>query len=145
MKRLALIVPICVVAWFTACSRQPTKLEFLRVEADCLKSYCSSNATAAEAALLGCETYARQCQESGLNGILYDQVLFRTYGRLYLVSQHLGRSQLAEQYLQKATERHRKFSGELGRNNPPTIVMRGLIEQEVDQGLTVVWKTQRPP
>jgi hypothetical protein len=141
MKRVALIMSVCAVAWFAGCFRQPTKSEFLKIEADCFRCYCFSNAPVAEAALLECERYARQCQENSVNDILYDEVLFRTYGRLYLVSRHLGKRQAAEEYLQKAAECQRRFSGNPARTNRPTMVMRGLIEQDVDHGLTVVWKS----
>jgi hypothetical protein len=142
MKGLASIGTALAVAGAVGCSKQPTKSEFLRIEADCFKCYCFSNAPVAEAALLECERYAHQCREHSVNHIPYDEVLFRIYGRLYLVSKHLDRSQAAEQYLQKAAECYRRSSGNPARTNRPTMVMRGLIEQDVDQGLTVAWKTQ---
>ncbi len=66
MQRLALIVAVLAVAWVVCWAKQPTRPEFLRIEAKRLKCYCSINAPAAEAAHLECERYGRQWQENGV-------------------------------------------------------------------------------
>lgn len=142
MKQLMASIFVLATVCLVGCAKCPTREEFLRKETECLKCYCVSNATAAEAALLECARYARQCQTAGVNGIKYDEVFARIYGRLYLVERHLGNSRAAEEYLDKIAQ----FYAGPGRVRPradlPPIEMQALIEEKIDRGLMVAWKTQ---
>ena len=124
------------------CAKSPTKQEFSAREAQCLRCYCSSNAPAAERALLDCADYARRCQEAGVEGIPYNQVFARIYGRLYLVERHLGNSGAAEQYLEKYARYHAVASTQARQTGRPHGEMEALIIQKFDQGLQVAWKPQ---
>lgn len=129
---------VCLIG----CAKYPTREEFLKMEAECLKCYCVSNATAAKAALLECIRYARRCQKAGIKGIQYDEVLARTYGRLYLVERHLGNSGRAEQYLQEVVQIYSGPSSVPGQTGQPPVEIWTLIEEKIDRGLIVAWKTQ---
>lgn len=142
LERLVLSGLVLAGVCLVGCAQSPTREEFLRKEAECLKCYCASNGAAAEAALLECARYARQCQKAGVNGIKYDEVCARIYGRLYLVERHLGNSGTAEHYLQKVVPFYALPSSVPGRTAPPTANMQTLIEEKVDRGLKVAWKTQ---
>ena len=130
---------VCLVG----CAKYPTREEFLAKEARCVQYYCASNALTAEAALLECARYAKQCQEAGVNGILYDEVFARIYGRLYLVERHLGHNAEAEQYLQKYARFHAVSSSLARQTGRPHGEMERLIEQKFDRSLQIAWKTQR--
>ena len=143
MKWVILGCVIIAGALLTGCSERLTREGLLAREAYCLRCYCASNAVVAEAALLECVRYAQQCQEAGVKDILYDEVLARTYGRLYLVERHLGHSAEAEQYLQKYARFHAASSSLARRMGRPHGEMERLIEQKFDHGMQTAWRIER--
>lgn len=142
MERFVLSGFVLLGLCLAGCARCPTKEEFLSKEVKCLQCYCASNAIAAEAALLECARCADQCQKAGIEGIQYDEVFARIYGRLYVVERHLGRSKAAEQCLQRYAHFHAVSSSLARRMGLPHGEMEGLIEHKFDDGLQIAWKTQ---
>lgn len=142
IRRLVLIGLVLLGLWLAGCARYPTKEELLSKEAQCLRCYCTSNAVAAEAALLECARCAEQCQTAGIEGIQYDEVFARIYGRLYIVERHLGHSEAAEQYLQKYAHFHAVLSSVARRGGAPYGEMEKLLEHKFDRGLETAWKKQ---
>ena len=116
----------------------------MKLEAACLQCYCASNALAAQSALLACERYGRQCQAAGVNGIVYDEVFARIYGRLCLVSRHLGKDQAAEEYFRKAAQYYSRARADPLAAGRPPLGIKELIEKETDHGLRVAWKGTTP-
>lgn len=125
-----------------ACSNTPTKEEFATNEAKCVQWYCASNAPAAEVALLELESFTRRCQEARVEGIPYDEVFGRIYGRLYLVERHLNHSKAAEHYLEKYAHYHAVSSTLARQMGRPHGEMERLIVEKYDDGLTPVWRNQ---
>jgi hypothetical protein len=143
MERLMMSGFVLVGVCLAGCAKSPTREEFFAKEAKCVQYYCASNAPAAEAALLECAHYVQQCQKAGVNGILYDEVFARIYGRLYLVERHLGHSEAAEQYLEKYAHFHAVSSSLARRTGRPHGEKERLIEQKFDSALQAAWKAQR--
>jgi len=139
MKNIMLVCTILAGLILTGCAKRPTRQEFLTREAQCLKQYCSSDATAAEAGLLDLARYVERCQKTGVADIQYNEVMARTYGRLYLVERHLGRSAEAEVSLQKYAHYHGVSSSLARRTGRPHGEMEKLIEQKFDPGLQKLW------
>jgi len=142
IERFVLIGLVLAGLCLAGCDRSPTKEEFLSKEMQCLQCYCASNAVAAETALLDCARYADACQKAGIDGIQYDEVFARIYGRLYIVERHLGRSEAAEEYLQMYARFHALSSSFARRTGRPYGEMERLIERKFDDGLQVAWRTQ---
>lgn len=143
MERLILSSFVLASVCLVGCGKGPTREEFLRHEGECVQCYCASNALTAEASLLEFARYAQECQKAGVQGILYDEVFARIYGRLYLLERHLGHSAEAEQYLQQYARFHAASSTVARRTGGPHGEMERLIEQKFDHGLQAVWKTER--
>jgi hypothetical protein len=122
------------------CAKCPTREECFAKEARCLSSYCSSNAAVAEAALLDCAAYAHRCEQAGIEGIPYNEVFARLYGRLYLVARYLGHSEVAEQYLEKYAHYHAFASTQARQTGRVHGEMEALIRRKFDQGLEVAWR-----
>ena len=114
----------------------------MKKEVECLRCYCASNAVTAETALLECARYAEQCRVAGVEGIQYDEVFARIYGRLYIVERYLGRSVAAEQCLQQYARFHAVSSSLARRAGRSHGQMERLIEHKFDDGLQTAWKTQ---
>lgn len=126
---------------FAGCGKPPTRQELLSREVKALHCYCASNAAVAETALLECARYVERCRQAGVEGIQYDEVLARTYGRLYLVARRLGHHPAAEQYLACYARVHARLSPEARRAARPCGEMERLIRNEYDGGLQTTWKT----
>ncbi len=140
---ICVAIPIIAGVFLAGCTQQhATRAELIKKEIAALKSYCTGNARTAEAALLDSERYSRCCQLAGVNGILFDEVFARTYGRLYLVEKHLGKSGAAEEYFQKAAEHYQRSFAARGRSITGPHAMQLLIEKELDAGLKVAWKAE---
>jgi hypothetical protein len=114
----------------------------MKKEVECLRCYCASNAAAAENALLECAWYTDQCRKAGVEGIQYDEVFARIYGRLYILERHLGRSVAAEQCFQRYAHFHAVSSSLARRAGRSHGQMERLIEHKFDDGLQTAWKTQ---
>jgi hypothetical protein len=129
--------------YLSGCAQEhATRAELTRKEIKALKSYCTGTAQTAEADLLECERYSRCCQREGVSGIRFDEVLARTYGRLYLVEKHLGNNRAAEEYFQKAAAVYQESLAANRRSVARPAEMRLLIEKELDHGLRVAWRTE---
>ncbi len=140
MKRITLACIIIAGLFVAGCAKHPARDEFRVKEAKCLQCYCASNAVTAEAALLECARLAQQCQQAGVEGVPYDEVFARTYGRLYLVERHLGHNAEAEQYLEKYAHFHAVASSLARQTGRSHGEMERLIEQKFDSNLQVAWK-----
>jgi hypothetical protein len=124
------------------CAKCPTREECFAKQTQCLLIYCSSNAPAAEAALLDCADYVRRCEKAGVEGIPYHEVFARLYGRLYLVERHLGHSAAAERCLEKYARYYGVASTQARQTGRAYGEMEALIRRKFDQGLEVAWKSQ---
>jgi len=141
MKRFMLVSLALVGLCLAGCDKSPTREQFLSKEWKCLQCYCASNAVVAETALLDCARFAEQCRNAGVEGIQYDEVFARLYGRLYMVERRLGNNEAAEQYLQKYAQFHALLSSRARQTGRPFGEMVKLIDNKFDQGLQTTWKT----
>lgn len=128
--------------YLTGCGQQPNREEFQSRELKCLQCYYGSNAITAEAALIDCARDADRCQSAGVEGIQYNEVFARIYGRLYLVERHLGHSKAAEQDLERYAHYHALLSSFARQSGCPYGEMERLIEHKFDNGIQPAWKTQ---
>jgi len=142
MKRLVMVGWLVACACLVGCDDSPTRRILLKKEAECLQCYCFSNAPVARAALLDCARYAEQCQAAGVEGIIYDEVFARIYGRLYRVERRLGHTAEAERCLEKYSHFHALNSSVARRTGRPHGEMERLLDDKYDRGLQAAWKTQ---
>jgi hypothetical protein len=142
MKKQRLLLAGLVVAGLClgGCAPTLSKEEFQTKEVSCLQAYCASNALAAEASLRECAQYAEACQRAGIQGIQYDEVFARIYGRLYVVERRLGQSQMAEECLQRYARHHAVLSSLARQTGRPHGEMERLIEVKFDDGMQTAWK-----
>ena len=142
---LNLMMVIIAGLCFTGCDEErATRAQLIKKERESLKCYCTGNAHTAEASLLECERYSRECLRQGVSGIIYDEVFARTYGRLYLVNKHLRRNEAAEHYYRLAADHYQRALGTIHRSIARPQEMITLIEKELDQGLRIAWRAERP-
>jgi hypothetical protein len=145
MKRPMIGSVVAAGVFLAGCGERPTKQEFLARELNALESYCTADAMTAHDALRVSVVYIEKCRKLGVQGILYDEVLARSYGRLYLVERHLGHSADAEECL-------RKYMQILAVSNSRATVERGgrsslehLVAERVDGDLHASWKSTNTP
>jgi hypothetical protein len=142
MKIMVIICSVVLSLCLSGCSERPTREQFLGNAARSLQCYCASNAPSAEAALMEFERYAHQCRRAGIKGIPYDEVLARTYARLYLLERHLEHEAAAERYLENYGHFY-TTQGSLARQmDRPPGDMESLIQHKYDEGLRPRWKNQ---
>jgi len=131
---------LVLVTTFVGCSGAPNSHQYVRKSLDFVTRYLNSDAQSAEAALLEWERYALQCQQGGTKGVRFDQQFAAIYGRLSLVSKHLGKNDEAEDYFQKALDWSQRASARDGRQKQTPEQVRSWIE-DLDRFVGVpLWK-----